>query len=284
MLDCQTECLHKTGWGCAKALGKREHDALAGAIIQSDRQAAPLRFIFSAGSRPSRKDVVNWLSEEDTLSVSFNPDSFGDSDASDANWVELLKSGMVFDLLGLDDGPPIAAENCSNRVGLSSDLMEDVGEAVALQAGEHIASGVNTLPVLREYLAVAAHFIRRFTQIAQVHWLPSDAAIGPDFFAKSVESWVGGGPFPAIGLIAFKRMATNSIQTGGLSWIIGQELMLEGELADDPAYATRLGIRLINQLVHGGQLTEPERILAPDGTQLHIAPSENQKFIRVWVA
>jgi hypothetical protein len=57
---------------------------------------------------------------------------------------------------------------------------------------------------------------------------------------------------------------------------------IELPLSTDKVAATRLGIRLVNQLVIMGGLTQSERITAPDGTRLVIHPSRDSTIVRVW--
>jgi hypothetical protein len=68
----------------------------------------------------------------------------------------------------------------------------------------------------------------------------------------------------------------------GVFTAYGQELRIEPPLSADKVAATRLGIRLVNQLVLTGGLEADERIIAPDGSRLVLRPSRNRAIISVW--
>ena len=83
-------------------------------------------------------------------------------------------------------------------------------------------------------------------------------------------------------ITAFRETADGALQSEGLDFWIDQELRIEPPLAHDKVSATRLGVRLINQLVLVGGVASSERVVAPDGTGLVMRPSRNGKFVRVW--
>lgn len=115
-----------------------------------------------------------------------------------------------------------------------------------------------------------------------VYWQPSGSAIGRRFFESLITDWLEGGDLRALDLTAFDEVADGALQSVGLAFWIGQELRIEPPLTADKVAATRLGLRLVNQLVIVGGLDESERIIAPDGTRLVMRPARNRNFIRVW--
>ena len=68
----------------------------------------------------------------------------------------------------------------------------------------------------------------------------------------------------------------------GLAYWIGEEIRIEPPLAQDKVAATRLGVRLVNQLVLVGGIEGKERVMAPDGTRLVMQVSSDHPLIRVW--
>lgn len=108
------------------------------------------------------------------------------------------------------------------------------------------------------------------------------SVIGRRFFESVATAWLEGGAFPALGLTAFRETVDGALQSVGLDFWIGQELRLEPPISHDKVAATRLGVRLINQLILVGAMTQAERVTAPDGSRLVMRPSTNGKFIRVW--
>jgi len=131
-------------------------------------------------------------------------------------------------------------------------------------------------------LALARDLAQHFSHLGAIAWGPSRSAIGRRFFESVVTAWLDGGPFPALGLTAFEHLRDGALQSVGLGCWIGQEVRIELPLSADKVAATRLGIRLVNQLVIIGGLKQSERITAPDGTRLVMHPSRDSTIVRVW--
>ena len=138
------------------------------------------------------------------------------------------------------------------------------------------------MPVLKGILGLAGALTQHFEDLQAVYWQPSRSAIGRRFFESVITAWLEGRAFPALGLTAFDEVADGALQSVGLAFWIGQELRIEPPLTADKVAATRLGVRLVNQLVIVGGLDESERIIAPDGTRLVMRPSRIWDFIRAW--
>ena len=134
---------------------------------------------------------------------------------------------------------------------------------------------------MRGLLALSRDIIAHFEHAMVACWLPCQSAVGRRFFDSTVTAWLEGGPFPALGLTAFTDESDGSLASVGLSHFIDQELRIEPDLASDKLAATRLGLRLINQLVLVGGIDESERIIGPDGSRLHLRPSRNGKYVKV---
>lgn len=257
--------------------------------------------MFSRGKRPDRYAVREFVACHPNVSISHDPledtpdyrvraddeglDQTGDTMASTRQeqlWVELLRDGLTFDLAGLAPGqgrdfPPIW-----HRFDLESLPAETNFEVLHLTPGHHLAGGERMLPVSMGLLGLARDLVDHFDELGAVVWPPAMSAIGYQFFESIVTAWLDGGPFPALGLTAFREAADGALQSEGLDFWIGQELRIEPPLSLDKVSATRLGVRLINQLVLVGGVEASERVVAPDGTRLVMRPSRNGKFVRVW--
>lgn len=135
---------------------------------------------------------------------------------------------------------------------------------------------------MRGLVALARDLAHHFEDASAIVWPPAKSAIGRRFFESITTAWIDGGAFPALGLTAFQETIDGALQSVGLTYWIGQELRIEAPLSSDKVAATRLGVRLINQLILLGGLDDSERIVAPDGSRLVMRPSRNRKYIRVW--
>lgn len=197
-------------------------------------------------------------------------------------WIELLRHGLTFDLGGLAPGPQSDFPLVEHRFDLPEIPTADGHETLSLVPGPHLAAGANSLPVVRAMLALACDLTLHFEDLAAICWSPSRSALGRRFFESVISAWLDGGPFPALGLTAFSQSADGAVESVGLDFWIGQELRIEPPLSADRVAATRLGIRLVNQLILTGGLDVDDRIIAPDGTPLVLRPSRNRALISVW--
>ncbi|MEM1051014.1 MAG: hypothetical protein AAGI28_02860 [Pseudomonadota bacterium] len=204
------------------------------------------------------------------------------STRSDQVWIELLRDGLTFDLAGLAPGRARAFPPIWHRFDLDSLPTEADYEVLHLAPGHHLAGGERMMPVAMGLLGLARDLVDHFDELAGVVWPPSMSAIGHRFFESITTAWLDGGPFPALGLTAFRETTDGALQSEGLGFWIDQELRIEPPLATDKVSATRLGVRLINQLVLVGGVETSERVVAPDGSRLIMRPSRNGKFVRVW--
>ena len=195
--------------------------------------------------------------------------------------VELLRDGMTYDVGGLAPAEPVAIPSAQHRYGYDTAGASEALEAIALQPGPHLSAGAHSIPVVRTQVGIAADLLAAIPATIAVVWPPSRSLIGPGFFAASVKAWLTGGAFPALGLTAFGDEPGGGMRSEGLAWFTGQELLFAGDLAKDRATAARIAIRLVNQLVSQGRLTESEFIVAPDGGRLALEPTRDGTTIRV---
>lgn len=254
--------------------------------------------LFAPGKRPTRAAVLRFVSHQYAVSLSHDPDEpagsklvvaqgdtigapVANTGARQEVWLELLRDGLTYDLRGLAPGPARRSPEITHRFDFAAHPAQSDYEAIDIVPGPHLAGGERSMPVLRGMLALARDLTQHFADVAAVYWQPSASAIGRRFFESIITAWFDGGAFPALGLTAFEEAADGALQSVGLGFWIGQELRIEPPLSADKVAATRLGIRLVNQLVIVGGLHESERIVAPDGTRLVMQTSRNSQFIRV---
>ncbi|WP_252257682.1 hypothetical protein [Erythrobacter aurantius] len=193
----------------------------------------------------------------------------------------MLREGLVFDLVGIAPGGKMDLPVINHQFDMAE--MPDPSECDPLQLlpGPHVSAGGNSLPVAKALVGLASDLLRHFDDLVAVVWPPSNSVIGRRFFESTTSAWISGGPFPALGLTAFRETLEGAVQSVGLEYWIGQEIRIEPPLSVDPVAATRLGVRLVNQLVILGGIEGSERIVGPDGSRLLLTLSRNQKFIRV---
>ena len=265
-------------------------------------EATGLFLLFAAGKRPTRAALRDFAQEQRVVSLTHDPadDSYlqlvesgpdevekgvqrkPHHDVEDKAWVELLREGLTFDLIGLAPSAECEFPLIEHRFDLDSIPTAFRSEALLLLPGQHLAGGSRSLPVIMGLIGLARDLTHHFQNLEAIVWPPSQSAIGRRFFESVSTAWLDGGAFPALGLTAFRETNDGALQSVGLDFWIGQELRIEPPVSVDKVAATRLGVRLVNQLIIIGGLEESERIIAPDGTRMIMRPSRNRKFIRVW--
>lgn len=243
---------------------------------------AGLALLFRAGERPGADAIAQALESGQAAGpaarVSHRPQD-------GAGWLELLASGLTFDVRGL---APVAAmtraplpEGPHRRFGFAAgSALPAAHESIDLVPASHILAGAGLQPVVRTLLGVAANLVLHLP-VAAIHWQPADTLIEPRYFARLVLGWLGGGAFPALGLTALEPASDGSIATRGLAHFTGQEMQLEGRAGESPAETAKLAIRVIDHLVRQGRLAAPHRIGTGPGALL-AEPSRVGRLVLVW--
>ena len=200
---------------------------------------------------------------------------------SDAMWLELLASGLTFDLTSLAPGEAAEAPACRHLFGLPDEVRHQRFEAVTLSPGPHLAGGEALVPVIR-CLAWLAARLAALPGAQAVAWHPARCWSAPQPFRAGVQRWIEGGAFPGLSLAPLMEGPDGALQSEGLALFVGQELRIEPELAEDPAEGAKLALRLLHWLVESGPLRAMERLVGPNGEPLKLQPSANGRFVRVW--
>lgn len=239
--------------------------------------------LFPRGERPDAAVLREVASGTDRLSLSsiLGGGNGGSASGSGLQGVELLRDGMTYDLVGAEPGRPVGVPLLTHRLGVPADLAVLDAEALSLQPGPHLAPGARTVPVVRTMMGIAAMIVAHLPGLRAIGWPAAGTLIGTDFFVSSMTAWIAGGAFPALGLTAFAADSDGALRSEGLAFFTGQELRLDPDLAHDRTTGTRLGIRLVNQLVGQGRLTATESIIGPDGERLTLEPEDNARVVRV---
>ncbi|WP_143736965.1 hypothetical protein [Erythrobacter tepidarius] len=250
------------------------------------------------GKRPTRAAILDFVARQQSVCLSHDPagavggegavaarargvQGAGSAGAKNEVWLELLRDGLTFDLRGLAPGPCPVIPPITHRFDFTWQEGAEGLEALAVLPGPHLAGGERSMPVMKAMLALARDLTQHFPDLIGIHWAPSHSVIGGRFFESVITAWLDGGVFPALGITAFEETPDGALQSLGLDVWIGQEVRIEPPLAADRISATRLAVRLINQLVIVGGLDGSERIIAPDGTRLVMQASRNSQYIRV---
>lgn len=283
-------------------------------------KASAVSLLFSPGERPTARAIWTLAQSSPDFSISLDPqgsgpqsdelggsagatsDSFGNGraarayaakeDSSDADcgangdaaakvWLELLASGLTFDLYGLAPGAGEPVPEREHLYGLAPSMAEGPLESITLSPGPHLLGGGAMLPVVR-CLAWLGACLAVLPGTRAVAWHSARCWSSPQHFRDVVSRWMEGGAFPGFGLAALMPIADGGLQSEGLNLFIGQELRIEPELAADRAAGAKIALRLMHLLVENGPLHQVERISMPGNGKLRLEPSANGRFVRVW--
>lgn len=202
----------------------------------ADRLGASL--LFPGGSRPTAAMVARLFesSEMDGIAARIS------HRADDAQgWVEILASGLTFDLRGLAPADPAAGCEPDHAYGFADGVPDGRLEAIEIVPGPHIAASSRLLPVVRVLAGLTANLALNL-RVAAVEWHGARTCIEPRFFSRTVLNWLADGPFPALGLTALMPASDGSIASRGLAALIGQELQLAAASGETPADTLKLAV------------------------------------------
>lgn len=199
----------------------------------------------------------------------------------DDDWLELLSSGLTFDLSGLSGAG--AAPEVAMRYGVAADTDLDHSAWLRLAPGEHLSGGGGHLPVVRVMAGVVLGLLDLPGAMA-VAWGPARTIMSAEHFRRIIPGWLKGGAFPALGLTALTRDEAGGVVSKGLSFFTGLELRIEPLLAKQPGLAGKVAVRLIHSLVEGWTVKESTEVEGPEGEILGVIPEENGKILRVCLA
>lgn len=241
--------------------------------------ASGVSLLFAPGARPDAGAVEALL--ERPAGQEAQPARVSHSGDAASGSLELLASGLTFDLSGLAPASPAPLPPAGHVYGLDVAIAGSVLEAITLQAGEHVAAGGALVPVVRVMAGLAAQ-LAGLPGVAAIAWQPAGTWVEPVFFARVVAAWLAGGAFPALGLTALERTADGGVESTGLAWFTGQEMRLEPVAGEEAAATVKVAMRLVDALVAHGRLAARQTFAGPDGGLLVAEPEAGGRLVRVW--
>ena len=190
--------------------------------------------------------------------------------------LELLVSGLTFDLQGLAPANSCPVPAPEHLFGLSQENLPDTLEAIALVPAHHISGGSALIPIVQAMIGLAAQIALPLAATA-VCWQPARSWMDPQYFSRIVSNWLSGGPFPALGLTALSENA-EGLRSEGLAYFANQEVQVEGRTGEDRAQTAKLAIRLIDYVVRNGRFVDEIAFAGSDGEAMRIALSESGRL------
>lgn len=236
-----------------------------------------MSLLFAPGKRPAADDIERLLASSDMAGaaahVSFRPEN------DDEGLLELLVSGLTFDLLGLNPAKPCPVPPCGHRFGIGEGGNSTALEAITIQAGQHIASGFAIIPVVQAMAGLAAH-IALPLNVEAVCWHSARSWMEPQYFSRVTMNWLSGGAFPALGFTALTQL-DDSVVSEGLNAFAGQELQIDMREGEGMAETAKLAVRFIDHVVINGPLRQEIIVEGPDGELLQIERANHGRLVRI---
>jgi hypothetical protein len=252
--------------------------------LEVEQQDAALSLLFAAGDRPSAEDVERALSAlpgDTSAKPGRAITRITDSRKGEEGWLELLASGMTFDLTGLAPAVSAPVPAAVHFFGLPAEAVEGAFEAIEIVPGPHLEGGGAMMPVVRTMASVASALAAKLGA-QTVCWAPARSWMDPSYFARIVDGWLNGGAFPALGFTGIERSHDGSVESDGLAYFTGQELRVDARRGEAAAATVKLAVRAIDHLVRHGRVERRERLTGPDGEALLAEPSAGGRIVRLW--
>lgn len=252
---------------------------LEGGKLTAAGHASGITLLCEPGGRPTAVNIERLL--ESTTADHRQPARISHRPVGSEGWLELLASGLTFDLLGLVPAPTVDAISPRHRFGLPNDLVWQELEAVRLEPAVHVASGAAMIPVVR-VMAGLAERLCAWESVRAVCWNPAGIWMEVGYFVRLIRAWLVGGAFPALGLTGIERTADGGMETVGLCFFTGQELRVEPVDGQAPADAVKLAVRAVDMLVRHGRVDKAFNLTGPGGEPLRIEPDPGGGLLRLW--
>lgn len=230
-----------------------------------------LFLLFDEGSRPTADSARSAMASGLVGHVSHDPGRSAQFDQA-TSWIELLLDGLTFDLLGLAPGKALSLVKVRHRFGLTAEAIAGC-EAIGIAPGPHLRGAANALPVVRTLLRLAITLANQWVEAKGALWTPAASVMERRIFIQAVDTWLGGGPFPALGLAGIAERPDGLLASDGLAFFTGQELLLDRQMSANRVAGTRLLVRLIDALVGHAALTREVRLSLDDEPSLCLRPA-----------
>lgn len=245
--------------------------------LASAKNATGLSLLFAAGARPTARDLELLLADPGfdlPAAISHRPD---DGPHGVPDWLEILASGMAFDVTGLAPGEPAASPSARHFFGLPDKADTFPFEAIRIAPGDHVAAGGSMIPLVRVMMALALG-MAGLPGLRAVCWHPVSSWMDAGYFARVMRTWLAGGAFPALGLAAMIRGEDGEIESRGLRFFIGQELRVQARGGETDAETVKLAVRAADLLVRAGRLERAQELTGPGGEPLFAEPSADGRL------
>ena len=256
-----------------------------GVLVVSSGVTPGFSLLCAPGSRPGAAEVERLLQAPAPRDAQLARDAqlvrISHRPAEAEGWLELLASGLTFDLAGLAPAAPAPRPAVAHRFNVPEALANQALEAVSLVPGDHVSAAGGQVAVVRMMAGIAAR-LAKLPGVRAVCWHPLASWMEAGYFARIVSAWLAGGVFPALGLTTFQSAGKGQLLTLGMACFTGQELRVEVGPGERRSETTKLAVRAVDLLVRHGPVHERMTLVGPVGEPLMVEPEPGGKVLRLW--
>lgn len=249
-------------------------------MANPDSPVTGLTLYFMPGTRPERADIQSAAGATGEAGARFRVLS---CEGGAEGWTEILANGLVFEMSGLAPAPPADCPDPLHFFGLAAAVQQSVPEweAVTIVPGHHLGpAGSAMFPVVRAMAGIVADLALALP-VTGIGWGPARTMMEPRYYVRAILNWLGGGPFPALGMAALVPGNDGAMRSEGLAHFIGQEIHVASRSGETLSDTAKIAVRMADYLVGEGKLTEKREWQFAD-ERVVAEPSQHAGLVWVW--
>lgn len=156
--------------------------------------------------------------------------------------------------------------------------MGDVQSAIHFDLGPAVQGG-SAVPAIAKVFMQLGEVLGRSVHAKAVYWVQASIVSGFDYYSEAVTQYIDGAAFPALICVRFDTSDVGVVETHGLKWFCGQDLIFHHAPMATPE-AMRYVVRLVHDLAtQGAVLREVEVSGLSAGETIILAPHAHKGIV-----
>jgi hypothetical protein len=155
-----------------------------------------------------------------------------------------------------------------------------VASIIDIRLGDHVAGGERVPAIIQALLGVA-HKLGILLGATGTIWHPAKIVSGFPYFSEVVADYLGGGAFPALALVNFKRGDDGTITSNGLALLSDQELQVCPSEMDQTEIMRRV-VRVVHDIATNGPVQDAVKLAGIEcGEIVELEPLSDSGFLKM---
>ena len=156
--------------------------------------------------------------------------------------------------------------------------MGDVRSAIHFDLGPAVHEG-GAVPAIAMALMQLGEVLGRSFRAKAVFWKPASILSGFEYFAEAVTQYSNNAAFPSLICVQFDTTDQSKVETHGLKWFCGQELVFKHTPMATPD-AMRYMVRLVHNLATQGAISREIEVSGmQSGETILLTPSTHNDIV-----